>query len=225
MIKIIPAIDIIDGKCVRLEKGNYEKQKTYSNDPLLVAKSFEDAGFIYLHLVDLDGAKAKHIVNWKILEKIAKETRLKLAFRCGACQVTAGSIAIECPETVEKWISSYGKDKIIIGADSLNNRIAIQGWQKITQITILDLIREYAKKGINHFTCTDIRKDGMLEGPNFGLYENIKLNIPNAKIIASGGISSANDIKKLNNSGIYGVIIGKALYEKRILFTELKKYL
>lgn len=234
-MRIIPAIDIIEGKCVRLSKGDYETKKIYNEDPLEVAKSFEDAGLKYLHLVDLDGAKEKHIVNWKALEKLASKTNLKIdfgggiksdedlriAFECGAKQITGGSIAVKEPVKFTSWITAYGSDKIILGADALDGKIAVSGWQESTDERIEDFISEYVSKGIEYVISTDISKDGMLEGPSFELYTSILKKLPDLKLIASGGVSSIDDLIKLKEYGLEGTIIGKAIYENKVILKEL----
>ena len=244
-MRIIPAIDIIDGKCVRLTKGNYSTTKIYNENPLEVAKQFEDAGINYLHLVDLDGAKAKHIVNYKILERLANKTNLKIdfgggikteedlhvAFNSGAKQITAGSIAVSNPFIFEQWLLKFGNTKIILGADCLDGKIAIHGWQKTSNSSIVPFIKSYQKKGAQYVVCTDIDKDGMLQGPSFELYReiiNTCTNLSNnqsIKLVASGGVSQIDDIQKLKDIGCEGVIIGKALYENKISLNQLEAYL
>ena len=237
-MRIIPAIDIIEGKCVRLTKGDYNTKKVYSENPLEVAKRFEAAGIQYLHLVDLDGAKAKHIVNYKVLEQIASKTALKIdfggglksdedlhiAFNSGAKQITGGSIAVKDSDTFEGWISKYGSSKIILGADCNNENIAISGWQEDSQIQVMPFIKGYQNKGINYVVCTDIAKDGMLQGPSFKLYKQILNEAKNVKLIASGGITTIDDINSLEDLGCEGAIIGKALYEGRISLRDLEVY-
>lgn len=236
-MRIIPAIDIIEGKCVRLSKGDYNTKKIYNEDPLEVAKSFEDAGLNFLHLVDLDGAKAKHIVNWKVLEKLATKTSLKIdfgggiksdedlkvAFESGAQQITGGSIAMKEPVKFTSWITAYGADKIILGADALNGKIAVSGWQEDTDQEIAAFISDYVSKGIDYVISTDISKDGMLEGPSFELYESILKEQPNLKLIASGGVSSMDDLVELKEKGLEGAIVGKAIYENRISLKDLSE--
>lgn len=241
-MRIIPAIDIIDGKCVRLTKGDYNTKKIYNENPLEVAKQFEGAGIEYLHLVDLDGAKAKHIVNYKVLELIASKTSLKIdfggglksdedlhiAFNSGAKQITGGSIAVKDSVTFETWIEKYGGAKIILGADCENEKVAINGWQEQSSLEIVPFIKTYQKKGIQYVVCTDIAKDGMLEGPSFDLYKKIIQNCSNSesqsiKLIASGGVTSIDDINKLEDLGCEAVIIGKALYEGAINLKDLEK--
>ncbi|WP_339648009.1 1-(5-phosphoribosyl)-5-[(5-phosphoribosylamino)methylideneamino]imidazole-4-carboxamide isomerase [uncultured Salegentibacter sp.] len=242
-MRIIPAIDIIEGKCVRLSKGDYNTKKIYNENPLEVAKNFEAHGIQYLHLVDLDGAKSKNIVNHKILEEIASKTSLKIdfggglktdkdlqiAFECGANQITGGSIAVKDPNIFKSWIQKFGSDKIILGADANNEKIAVSGWQEESNKELIPFIQEYQDEGINYVICTDISKDGMLEGPSFELYrrileetssENKKL-----KLIASGGISTFSELPELAELGCEGTIIGKAIYEGRIKMKELERFI
>ncbi len=237
-MRIIPAIDIIDGKCVRLSKGDYSTQKIYNENPLEVAKAFEDNGIKHLHLVDLDGAKSKHIVNYKVLEQISTHTNLaidfggglksnedlRIAFECGANQVTGGSIAVKNPDIFEQWVSKYGADKIILGADVKGEFIATDGWLKTSNQSLFTFLKEYEEKGIKYVICTDISKDGMLEGPSISLYQKI-LEQSNVKLIASGGISSYSELPILKNIGCEGVIIGKAIYENRISLKQLEKFI
>ncbi len=234
-MRIIPAIDIIDGKCVRLSKGDYSTQKTYNEDPLEVAQQFEDSGIKYLHLVDLDGAKSKKIINYKTLELLASKTNLhidfgggiksdsdiKIAFESGAKQITGGSIAVDQPTVFEQWIQTYGNDKIILGADCKNRKIATHGWLEKSTWDVIEFIQEYAEKGIRSVICTDIDKDGMLRGPSFDLYRDILRN-SNVNLIASGGVHSMDDLIKLQNIGCEGAIIGKAIYERKITLKELE---
>lgn len=236
-MRIIPAIDIIEGKCVRLSKGDYSTKKIYNEDPLEVAKSFEDAGLHHLHLVDLDGAKAKHIVNWKVLEKLASRTTLKIdfgggiksdedlkvAFESGAEQITGGSISVKDPVLFSGWITAYGSDKIILGADALDGKIAVSGWQESTDESIQSFIDDYISKGIEYVISTDISKDGMLEGPSFELYESILKEQPKLNLIASGGVSSIDDLVQLREKGLEGAIVGKAFYEGFIRLEELRE--
>lgn len=238
-MRIIPAIDIIEGKCVRLTKGDYDTKKIYNESPLEVAKEFEDAGIEFLHLVDLDGAKASQIVNYKVLEQIASKTRLKIdfggglktdkdlqiAFESGAHQITGGSIAVKDTVTFESWIEKFGSDKIILGADCNNENIAVSGWQEESDLKVIPFIQNYQEKGINYVICTDISKDGMLEGPSFDLYQRILDNCTNIKLIASGGISTFDEIPKLAELGCEGVIIGKAIYENRISLKQLERFI
>ena len=232
-MRIIPAIDIINGKCVRLSQGNYAQMKTYNKNPLEVAKAFEEKSFEYLHLVDLDGAKSSHIVNYKVLYKIANQTKLKIdfgggikenndiqiAFDNGANQVTGGSISIKHPEIFIEWLNLYGADKIILGADCLNRKIATNGWQQKSNIDVIDLIKNYEGKNIQYVISTDISKDGMMQGPAIELYQEIMAKTQ-VNLIASGGISSLNDIKILKEIGCEGIIIGKAIYEGKININE-----
>lgn len=233
-MRIIPAIDIIDGKCVRLTKGDYSTQKIYSDDPLEMAKKFEDHGIQYLHLVDLDGAKSKHIVNYKILEKIATKTSLKvdfggglksdediyIAFDNGAIQVTVGSIAAQQPDLFLKWLTTYGQEKIILGADCNDRKISTNGWLETSNTDVIDFIKGYEKNGIKHVICTDIAKDGMLQGPSIDLYKDI-IGQANILLIASGGVTSLNDLETLLEIGCEGAIIGKAIYEGNISLKDL----
>lgn len=235
-MRIIPAIDIIDGKCVRLTKGDYATQKIYNESPLEVAKEFDANGIQYLHLVDLDGAKSKHIVNYKVLETIARNTSLKIdfgggiksdedvkiAFENGASQITGGSIAVQNPNTFLEWLEKYGSGKIILGADANNRKIATQGWLESSEKDVVEFIAEYEQKGISYVVCTDIAKDGMLQGTSNELYQEI-LQKTNVKLIASGGVSSLDDLIKLKEIGCEGAIVGKAIYEGRILLKELRK--
>jgi phosphoribosylformimino-5-aminoimidazole carboxamide ribotide isomerase len=241
-MRIIPAIDIIDGKCVRLTKGDYTTKKIYNENPIEVAKQFEAIGIEYLHLVDLDGAKAQQIINYKILEQIASKTSLKIdfggglksdedlhiAFNSGAKQITGGSIAVKDPKTFEGWISKYGSQKIILGADCLDQKIAISGWQESSDNEVIPFIKSYQKKNIQYVICTDISKDGMLQGPSIDLYTSIINECSNSsndqtiKLIASGGVTSIEDINKLEDLGCEAVIIGKALYEGHILLRDLE---
>jgi phosphoribosylformimino-5-aminoimidazole carboxamide ribotide isomerase len=237
-MKIIPAIDIIAGQCVRLTQGDYTSKTIYYDKPLEVAKRFEDAGISQLHLVDLDGAKAKHIVNYKILELLCSKTNLKIdfggglksnddvriAFDCGASQITGGSIAVKNPIVFESWIKTYGSEKIILGADCLNENIAIQGWQQNSSLKVLPFIDDYYTKGVQTVICTDISRDGMLKGPSISLYTSILNQNPALDLIASGGVSSLGDLKELNKIGCNGVIIGKAIYEGRISLKALEQF-
>lgn len=237
-MRIIPAIDIIDGKCVRLSKGDYDTKIIYNENPLEVAKSFEAHGIEYLHLVDLDGAKSSKIVNYKILEQIATQTSLKIdfggglksdedlkiAFESGANQITGGSIAVKNRAIFEKWISEYGSDKIILGADAKDEKVSISGWLEDSNEDLIPFIQDYQSKGIQYVICTDIAKDGMLEGPSFDLYEKILKEAIGVKLIASGGISTFDELPKLAELGCEGTIIGKAIYEGRITLKQLENY-
>lgn len=237
-MRIIPAIDIIDGKCVRLSQGDYDTKKIYNENPLEVAKEFEDHGIEYLHLVDLDGAKSKQIINYKTLELIATKTSLKIdfgggiksnddiriAFECGANQITGGSIAVQNPTLFEEWIAQYGSEKIILGADAKDRKIATQGWLETSELDVIDFISTYKTKGIDYVICTDIAKDGMLQGTSNELYQEI-LDKTKVKLIASGGVSSINDLIKVKELGCEGAILGKAIYEGRISLKELRMFI
>ena len=234
-MRIIPAIDIIDGKCVRLSQGYYDTKKIYNENPLEVAKEFEDYGIEYLHLVDLDGAKSKQIINYKTLELITSKTNLKvdfgggikanddirIAFECGANQITGGSIAVQNPTLFQEWISQYGSDKIILGADAKDRKIATHGWLETSELDVIDFIQEYKTKGIDYVICTDIAKDGMLQGTSNELYAEI-LAASDVKLIASGGVSSIDDLIKVKELGCEGAILGKAIYEGRIDLKDLR---
>jgi phosphoribosylformimino-5-aminoimidazole carboxamide ribotide isomerase len=238
MMKIIPAIDIIDGKCVRLSKGDYNTKKIYNEDPVEVAKEFESFGIQFLHLVDLDGAKSKHIVNQKVLENIARSTSLHIdfggglktqqdietAFNSGAQQITLGSIAVQDSEFCYKMIQKYGAEKIILGADCENRKIKTSGWLEESDNDVIDFILQYQEKGIHSTICTDIAKDGMLEGPSTELYIEI-LDKTSVQLIASGGISGITDVYKMKDIGCTGTIIGKAIYEGKISLQQLQKFI
>lgn len=238
-MRIIPAIDIIDGKCVRLSKGDYDTKKIYNENPLEVAKEFEAHGIEFLHLVDLDGAKSSRIINHKVLETIATKTNLKIdfggglktdadlkiAFECGANQITGGSIAVKNPDIFESWIGKFGTQKIILGADAHNKKIAISGWLEESTEELIPFIQKYQSKGIEYVICTDISKDGMLEGPSFDLYQEILAETTHCKLIASGGISTFDELPKLAELGCEGTIIGKAIYEGRISMKQLENFI
>ena len=238
-MRIIPAIDIIDGKCVRLSKGDYNTKIIYNENPLEVAKEFEAHGIEYLHLVDLDGAKSSRIVNHKILEQIATQTSLKIdfggglksdadlkiAFESGANQITGGSIAVKNRAVFEEWITKFGADKIILGADATNEKVAVSGWLEESNEDLVPFIQNYQSKGIEYVICTDIAKDGMLEGPSFDLYAKILEQANGLKLIASGGISTFDELPKLAEIGCEGTIIGKAIYEGRISLKQLEQYI
>ncbi|WP_136666561.1 1-(5-phosphoribosyl)-5-[(5-phosphoribosylamino)methylideneamino]imidazole-4-carboxamide isomerase [Flavobacterium sp. H122] len=238
-MRIIPAIDIIDGKCVRLSKGDYETKKIYNENPLEVAKQFEDSGIEYLHLVDLDGAKSSKIINHNVLEQIATKTNLKIdfggglktdedlriAFECGANQITGGSIAVKNPDVFQEWINNYGSKKIILGADVKNGKIAVSGWLEESKEELIPFVQSYQIKGINYIICTDIDKDGMLQGPSFDLYKKILTECKNIKLIASGGISTFSELPKLAELGCEATIVGKAIYEGRISLNQLEKFI
>lgn len=237
-MRIIPAIDIIDGKCVRLSKGDYATKKIYNEHPLEVAKAFEGVGIQYLHLVDLDGAKSQHIVNYKVLEDIASKTSLQIdfggglksdkdlhiAFESGAKQITGGSIAVKDPEIFKGWLKTYGAEKIILGADAQDEKVAISGWMEASQEELIPFIASYKKEGVSYVICTDISKDGMLEGPSFNLYKRILEEVPGVNLIASGGISHFDELPKLAEMGCEGTIIGKAIYEQRISLEQLEQF-
>lgn len=239
MIEIIPAIDIIDGKCVRLTKGDYNTKKVYNEDPVEVAKMFESYGITRLHTVDLDGAKSQHIVNYKTIEKIADHTSLvidfgggiksdedlDIAFQSGASMVTIGSVAVKNPNLFESWLNKYGDNKIILGADVKNGLISINGWKEEGSDELIPFLHKYIGKGVDNVLCTDISKDGMLQGPAIGLYQKIMALFPELHLIASGGVSCIEDIAALDEAGIPAVVFGKAIYEGKIKMEELKPYL
>mgnify|MGYP002783412319 FL=1 len=235
---IIPAIDLIEGKAVRLTQGDYSQKKEYNARPLEVAQQFEDAGLTRLHLVDLDGAKAKRVVNWKVLEQIAAKTRLhidfgggvqsdddlRIVFECGAKQVTGGSIAVKKPEVFEAWLSRFGPEAIILGADAKNEKIAVSGWEEGTDVWVYDFVDTWVEKGVRYVISTDVAKDGLLQGPSFDLYKNLQERSADLRIIASGGVSGMSDIEKLAEMNLHGVIVGKAIYEGRVTLKELTMY-
>ncbi|MEE3999013.1 1-(5-phosphoribosyl)-5-[(5-phosphoribosylamino)methylideneamino]imidazole-4-carboxamide isomerase [Tenacibaculum sp. FZY0031] len=237
-MRIIPAIDIIEGKCVRLTKGDYNTKKIYNENPLEVAKEFETNGIEYLHVVDLDGAKSNRIINHKVLTQIATKTNLKvdfggglksnedarIAFESGANQITGGSIAVKDPETFIKWFTTYGKDKIILGADCKNRKIATNGWLQTVEIDVVDFISTYQEIGITNTICTDVAKDGMLQGASLDLYLEI-LSKTSVNLIASGGVANINDLYRLKEIGCEGAIVGKAIYEGNISLKELQKFI
>lgn len=237
MIELIPAIDIIDGKCVRLSKGDYTTQKVYNNDPLEVAKEFEDYGFKRLHMVDLDGARSKSVVNHHTLLRIAQGTSLTIdfgggikrdedltkVFECGASMVTIGSIAVNEPDLFLGWLKQYGSEKIILGADVQDETVRISGWLESGGVNLYDFVKRYLKEGVTNVLCTDISKDGMLKGPSIALYRHIMEQAP-CHLIASGGISSMDDIISLDEAGIPAVVFGKAIYEGRISLNELSRW-
>lgn len=238
-IEIIPAIDIIEGKCVRLSQGDYRRKTVYNENPLEVARMFEDAGIKRLHLVDLDGAKANHIINYKVLELIASKTELvidfggglksdedlRIAFESGADMITGGSIAVKEPETFLSWLEKYGSEKIILGADAKDGKIAVGGWQEETELAVMDFIANYHKKGVTKVISTDIARDGMLTGPATGLYTEIMETFPDVEVIASGGIASMDDILQLAEAGVPGAITGKAIYEGKISMKDIENYI
>jgi len=235
MIEIIPAIDLIDGKCVRLSQGDYSQKTVYNENPLEVAKMFADAGIRRLHLVDLDGAKAQHIINHKVLERITigtdllvdfggglkTDNDLRIAFECGASMITGGSIAVKNPDVFSSWISTFGGEKIILGADVKNEKIAVGGWIETTEFELIPFIKNYLEKGISKVICTDISKDGMLQGPAIELYKKMLAAQPEMYLIASGGVSSIRDIELLHEAAVPAVITGKAIYEGRIKLEDL----
>jgi phosphoribosylformimino-5-aminoimidazole carboxamide ribotide isomerase len=237
-MKIIPAIDIIDGKCVRLTQGDYGLMKVYRTDPVDVAKEFEDADLKYLHVVDLEGAKKGKVVNWKAIERILTETALEIDFGGGVKtdfeverlldlnvnQINIGSLAIKEPEKFIGWIKRYGASNFILSADVKAELIQINGWQEGTQTSIFDLVSKFEAEGLQYLTCTDISNDGMLQGVNLSLYKKLKNRFPKLKIIASGGVSGIEDLEKLKYIGIHGTIVGKAIYEKKIRLSELTNF-
>ena len=239
MIEIIPAIDIIDGKCVRLTQGDYEQKKVYNEDPLEVAKEFEAHGIKRLHMVDLDGARSKHIVNAHIVERIAAHTSLtidfgggiktdddlKTAFDAGATLVTIGSLAVTHPSTLLEWMEKYGAEHFILGADVKNGLISINGWKEEGDVRLMPFIENYHQKGIRQVLCTDIARDGMLQGPSTELYKDVIKHFPTLHLIASGGVSGIEDIRQLNEAGIPAVVFGKAIYEGKIELEELKEFI
>jgi phosphoribosylformimino-5-aminoimidazole carboxamide ribotide isomerase len=238
-MRIIPAIDIINGKCVRLSKGDYATKKIYSENPLEVAKMFQDHGIKHLHLVDLDGAKASHIVNHKVLETIASGTDLsidfggglksdedlKIAFESGASQITGGSIAVKNPDIFKSWLQKFGADKIILGADAMDEKVAVGGWLEESDKELLPFIQNYEKEGVSYVICTDISKDGMLQGPSFDLYQKILNETNNIKLIASGGISTYDELPRLAEMGCEGTIVGKAIYEHKISMKQIEQFI
>jgi phosphoribosylformimino-5-aminoimidazole carboxamide ribotide isomerase len=236
-MQIIPAIDIIDGKCVRLTHGDYGRKKIYNERPLEVAQQFEDAGLQRLHLVDLDGAKAGAVKNWKVLEDIASKTSMQIdfgggiksakdlmiVFDSGSTWATIGSMAVKEAETFLQWLQQFGPGKFLLGADVKGEKITVSGWQEQTDIWVYDFIEDYIARGVQQIFCTDVSKDGALEGPSLELYRNIVQKFPGLHFIASGGVSSMDDIFQLEEVGCRGVIIGKAIYEGRVLLQDLKK--
>lgn len=239
MIELIPAIDIIDGKCVRLSQGNYDSKKVYNENPLEVAKEFEAYGIRRLHVVDLDGAASQHVVNYRTLEQIATQTSLtidfgggiktsgdiEIAFDSGAEMITLGSVAVKHPELFDEWLQTYGNEKIILGADVKDNRIAINGWKEESPQELMPFLNQHINKGVTKVLCTDISRDGMLKGPATDLYRSIMEAHPELHLIASGGISGMEDILKLDEAGIPAVVFGKAIYEGRISLKELSRYI
>lgn len=238
MIELVPAIDIIDGKLVRLTKGDYDQKTEYSHDPLEVAKQFESIGIRRLHVVDLDGAKGGHIVNYKTLERIANDTSLKVdfgggiksdedvhvAFESGALMITGGSIAIKYPQMFLAWLEKYGSDRIILGCDIKDGHVAVQGWLESSDARWQTFLQSYVSRGVTQVISTDISKDGMLSGPNVELYKDMLEEFPGLHVTASGGVSCMSDVHQLDQAGVPAVIMGKAIYEGRITFSELEKY-
>lgn len=237
MIQVIPAIDIIGGKCVRLTRGDYDSSRVYGENPVDMAKRFSDAGCRQLHVVDLDGARSSHIVNYKTLEKIATQTALvidfggglksdedvRIAFDCGAAMITGGSVAVKSPDMFERWLVKYGADKVILGADANAGKVATDGWLEQSDYDLLEFVKAYYKKGIRQVISTDISVDGTLEGPSIDMYRSMMEVLPEARIIASGGVSSVDDIYRLNDAGVPAVIVGKAIYEGRITLNDLER--
>ena len=239
MIELIPAIDIIDGKCVRLSQGDYDTKKVYNENPLEVAKEFEANGVRRLPVVDLDGAKSSHVVNYRVLDRIAGRTSLKIdfgggiksdedlaiAFENGAQMVTLGSVAVKQPELFKKWLAQYGTEKIILGADVKDNRISVSGWLEEGPQELMPFLTDYTNEGVNKVLCTDISRDGMLQGPSIELYKQVMQRFPSMHLIASGGVSCLDDIIRLDEAGIPAVVFGKALYEGRITLKDLKRFM
>jgi len=237
-MEIIPAIDIIDGKCVRLTKGDYNAQKTYSDNPLDMALRFQDAGIRRLHLVDLDGARNKHIVNYPTLEAIAGHTGLTVDFGggikstsdletalgCGAAMVTVGSTAVTEPDLMSQWIEDYGPEHMILGADARDGHVSVNGWKEDSELTLSSFIRGYMQKGITRVLCTDINRDGMLQGPAIELYKSLLKEFPGIHLIASGGVGSIQDLTNLKEAGLPAAIVGKAYYEGRITLEQLARF-
>jgi phosphoribosylformimino-5-aminoimidazole carboxamide ribotide isomerase len=236
---IIPAIDIIEGKCVRLEQGKYNARTVYNENPLDVARQFEENGITHLHLVDLDGAKNGRIINLNVLETIASKTSLiidfgggiktdedvKAVFDAGAQRLTAGSIAVKDKELVKRWIKKYGAEKIILGADVKDEKIAVSGWQETSSEDLFNFLKSYTSQGIRYVICTDIRKDGMLQGASIELYKNILERFPGLDLIASGGITGIEELERLKKAGLYGAIVGKAIYENRITLEQIRNFI
>lgn len=235
---LIPAIDIINGQCVRLTKGDYDTKKVYNESPVEVAKAFEGAGLTHVHVVDLDGARAKHIVNAKVLEEITSKTSLQVdfgggiksatdlqtAFDCGASQVTLGSIAVSAPELVLEWLEKFGSERLILGADAKNRRIATHGWEQDSGLDVIDFVKDYTQKGFEYVLCTDVAKDGMLQGPSLELYYELLEELPEIALIASGGVTTMDDIYQCAELGCAAAVIGKAIYEGNISLKELEQY-
>lgn len=237
-MRIIPAIDIMDGKCVRLTQGDFQKKKVYSEDPLDVAMLFQNADLEYLHLIDLDGAREGEVVNWDVIYELQEKTALQIDFGGGVktdedveqlmdldiYQINIGSVAIDDPDKFKRWIREYGASNFVLSADVKGDHIMINGWLEPTELRLFELVEDYMSSGLEYLTCTDISSDGMLEGPNFALYEKLRNKFPTLKLTASGGISSLDDLRKLKALGLYGVIIGKALYEHKIELADLRPF-
>jgi len=235
-MRVIPAIDIINGKCVRLTQGNFKKMKIYNDDPVEVAKEFQDADLEYLHLVDLDGAKKGEVVNWKVIQDIQENTALNVDFGggvktddevqqlldLGISQINVGSLAVKEPKKFIGWLKKYGAENFILSADVKGENVSINGWLESTDFRLFDLVNQFSSHGLEYLTVTDIATDGMLKGPNFGLYRKLKKKFPHLKITASGGVSSIDDLKELKYLNLFGAIVGKAIYEGKIKLTELK---
>jgi len=233
---LIPAIDIIEGKCVRLTQGDYDQQKIYNEDPLEVALAYQDHGMTRLHLVDLDGARSKRIVNYRVLERLATKTELRIdfggglkseedvriAFESGARQITGGTVAVKEPGLFLAWLEQYGAEKVILGADFREDRIAVSGWREQSERRLFDFLQDYVARGIRYAISTDVSKDGLLQGSALDTYRRIREELPDLQLIASGGITSTEELIQLRSIGCYGAIIGKALYEGRITLEDLK---
>ncbi len=237
-MEIIPAIDLINGECVRLTKGDYAQKTVYESDPLVIAKKFEEAGIHRLHLVDLDGAKARKITNDAVLRRISENTNLqidfggglrsdedlKIAFESGAHQITGGSIAVKSPDVFKRWINDFGAEKIILGADVHGEQIAVSGWAEASDQSLFPFLENYLGLGLQYVICTDVSKDGLLQGPNTALYQKILKAFPEVKLIASGGVASFEDLQQLEQIGVYGTIVGKAFYEGRVSLEQLASF-
>jgi phosphoribosylformimino-5-aminoimidazole carboxamide ribotide isomerase len=237
-MRVVPAIDIIDGKCVRLTQGDFGKKKVYREDPVEVALEFQDADLDCLHLVDLDGAREGHVVNWEVIRDIQEKTALSVDFgggvkteaeveqllELGVHQINVGSLAVKEPDTFSKWLKKYGTENFILSADVKNGNVAINGWLEDTKFRLFDLVERFESEGLEFLTCTDISTDGMMEGPNIGLYKKLINRFPKLKVVASGGVSSLHDLEELKYTKVYGVIIGKAIYEGKIKLEELKAF-
>jgi phosphoribosylformimino-5-aminoimidazole carboxamide ribotide isomerase len=237
-MQIIPAIDIIDGKCVRLTRGDYNAKTIYHTDPVVVARNFEENGLSRLHLVDLDGARKGKVVNWAVLENVCRKTSLEVdfsggisstdilskVFETGASLATIGSVAVKDEALCVEWLRKFSPQKFIIGADVKHGLVMTRGWEEGSAMTVFDLIKKYTAYGVTGFMCTDVNKDGMLEGPAVELYKSILSKYPWIRLIASGGVSGYNDLVELKNCGVFGTIIGKAIYENKITLKELEEF-